>query len=310
MIRKSKMMLAGVLIFCGVIFNQVNAGDLPSKEQLPVYLQEISMTIRSGHSEGSGTAFSRDGVTFVWTAGHVVDNLRKVREVIDPTTGTKRTLVEFEDAKILRELREDGRTVGRVEMDAEVVRYSDSENGEDLALLRIRKKNFINSSAVFYLKEDVPQIGTQLFHIGSLLGQMGSNSMTAGIMSQIGRVYQGKVYDQTTVTAFPGSSGGGVYLTDGHYVGMVVRGAGEGFNLMVPVRRIKAWAKQAKVEWAIDSSALMPNEEELKKLPIEDIGRSFPSSQAADRKEAEEKEEFKFLIRPTYLLRFKSFPSK
>ena len=47
--------------------------------------------------------------------------------------------------------------------------------------------------------------------------------------------------------------GGGVYLQNGKYVGMIVRGAGEGFNLMVPlVRRMKAWAKKNDIMWAID----------------------------------------------------------
>ncbi|HAT67623.1 MAG TPA: hypothetical protein DCS66_24005, partial [Flavobacteriaceae bacterium] len=60
---------------------------------------------------------------------------------------------------------------------------------------------------------------TELYHVGSLLGQTGSNSMTRGIVSQVGRVLNlgsgdGTVFDQTTVTAFPGSSGGGVFLSE------------------------------------------------------------------------------------------------
>lgn len=274
----------------------------PTKAELPGYLQTISVTIKAGWSQGSGTLFSRDGYTFVWTAGHVVDGLRRSREVIDPASGTRRTLVEFDDAKILTELREDGRTVGRVEMDARVVRFSDSENGDDLALLQVRKKNFVQASAVFYMDEKIPDIGTDVYHVGSLLGQLGSNSMTKGIISQIGRVYENVVYDQTTATAFPGSSGGGVYLEDGRYIGMIVRGAGEGFNLKVPVRRMRAWAKNAKVEWALDPNVPMPSQDELKKLPIEDVGASFPSGAASQAKDPHDHSEVKFWIkdiRPT-----------
>ena len=268
----------------------------PTKAELPGYLQTISVTIKSGWSQGSGTLYSRDGYTFVWTAGHVVDGLRRTREVIDPSSGTKRTLVEFDDAKILTELREDGRTVGRVEMDARVIRYSNADHGDDLALLQVRKKNFVQVSSVFYTDEQIPDIGTDVYHVGSLLGQLGSNSMTKGIISQLGRVYENVVYDQTTATAFPGSSGGGVYLEDGRYVGMIVRGAGEGFNLMVPVRRMSNWAKSANVEWALDPSLPMPSQDELKKLPIEDVGVVFSgSSAAADKKDAHS--EFKFWIR-------------
>ena len=58
--------------------------------------------------------------------------------------------------------------------------------------------------------------------------------------------------------AFPGSSGGGVYLTDGRYVGMIVRGAGETFNLTVPIRRMREWAKRMGVEFTLDPSLKVP----------------------------------------------------
>jgi len=172
----------------------------------------------------------------------------------------------------VKELVEDGRRVGELKMDAEVVRYSDPE---DLAVLRIRKTGFVEASVVFYLDDKPPAIGTRLYHVGSLLGQTGANSMTAGIQSQIGRVLEKKVYDQTTTTSFPGSSGGGTYTTDGAYVGMVVRGAGEGFVLCVPVRRMRAWAKTAGVEWLVDDSVAVPDAETLEKMPIEDPGVHF-----------------------------------
>ena len=279
------------------------AGEKPAtakeapKEVAP-YLQDISITIRAGFSEGSGVAFNRDGVTYVWTAAHVVDGLRTLRKVIDPKTGTMRTLVEFKDAKIVKTLIDNGRTVGRIEIDAEVIRYSDADHGEDLALLRVRKKDFITTSAKFYLNEKIPVLGTRLLHVGSLLGQQGSNSMTTGIMSQHGRLIGETVYDQTTVTAFPGSSGGGVYLEDGRYVGMLVRGAGEGFNLIVPARRMRSWAKKAGVEWAMDERIAVPPVETLKKLPIEDVGADFNASKE-DKKSSDELKQFPYQIRTT-----------
>jgi len=244
-------------------------------KDVPSYMQAISVTIKAGFSEGSGVAIDRNGTTFVWTAGHVVDGLRSMRKVTDPKTGTPRTIIEFEDAKIVKTLVEDGRTVGYLHFDAEVVRYSDADHGHDLAILKVRKKGAIKTSAIFYDEAKPPKLGTQLFHVGSLLGQVGSNSMTTGIVSAHGRLIGKTIYDQTTVTAFPGSSGGGVYLTDGRYVGMLVRGAGEGFNLIVPVRRMRSWAKKAKMEWALDPRVKMPTDEEMKKLPIEDIGANF-----------------------------------
>jgi S1-C subfamily serine protease len=252
---------------------------LISKERKDVadYLQNISVTIRaaddSGQSEGSGVLITRKisgrNVTFVWTCAHVLDRLRVVRTIIKKGTSTK--LVEFPDVEIIKELVEDGRRVGEVKMDAQVIKYSDADDGEDLALLMVRASDYGKNTAVFYMNNDTPvvPIGTELFHVGSLLGQMGANSMTSGIVSQVGRTYGKVEFDQTTVTAFPGSSGGGVFLRDGTYVGMIVRGAGEGFNLMVPVRRMVRWAKEHDILWALDPNADIPSVNNIKQLPIE-----------------------------------------
>jgi S1-C subfamily serine protease len=288
-----------------LILTTVVADDSVKKtREVATYLQDISVTIKaqSGYSksEGSGVLITReiDGqvITFVWTAAHVVDNLRNVREVID--AGRPRKLVEFKDAQIVKELVESGRRVGEIKMDASVIKYSDAEDGHDLALLMVRAKDYGKASARFHLNRDadgIIPISTELFHVGSLLGQMGANSMTTGIVSQVGRIHGKVEFDQTTVTAFPGSSGGGVYLRNGTYVGMLVRGAGEGFNLMVPIRRIKSWARKNDLEWALDTGEKMPSLATIRNMPVEDSGMEKKSGESADTKE------IPFLIRTTIL---------
>jgi trypsin-like peptidase len=281
------------------------------QDKIVGHLQDISVTIRAesgfGAGQGSGTLVTRKigdkTVTFVWTAAHVVDNLRKVRPFVDPVTGGTRVAIEFEDAKIVQEFRQNGRRIGELKMDAKIIRYSDAENGEDLALLQVRKTDFVpeTTTAIFYLGKDIPPLGTELYHVGSLLGQVGSNSLTTGVISQHGRVLalgaNGVVFDQTTATAFPGSSGGGVYhKKDGTYVGMVVRGAGEGFNLIVPVRRMQEWAKRTKVEWALDPSVPVPTQEELDKMPVEDAGANAPSGNMAEKKPCPASIEYPYLL--------------
>ena len=274
-----------------------------SPEELGQHLQNISVTIRSNRSEGSGVVVTKinekgEKINFVWTAGHVLDGLRHVRSVIDPKTGTSRQVVYFDDAQVIKELNENGRRVGELKMDAEVIRYSNSTSGEDLGLLRIRKTDFLEDSALFYLEEEIPPIGSTLYHVGSLLGQMGANSMTRGIMSQVGRVLNGKTYDQTTVAAFPGSSGGGVYTTNGLYMGMLVRGAGETFNLVVPIRRMAEWATKAGVDFAIHPDISLPNDDYFAKMPIEDIGHTWDTIKAAYEGRAPEiNKMFPFLIK-------------
>lgn len=257
-------------------------------QELYKKLQDISVTVKAGFSEGSGVIITRsvktegnktEEINFVWTAAHVIDTLRSVRGVIE--NGQPKKIVEFKDAQIVQELVENGRRVGELKMDAKVIKYSDATDGEDLALLMVRKRSFIKNNAEFYNGEGKPvPIGAELYHVGSLLGQTGSNSMTRGIVSQVGRVLSlgtgdGTVFDQTTVTAFPGSSGGGVFLSErsgdkaGQYMGMLVRGAGETFNLIVPVRRMREWAAKQDILWAIDMDKEVPDMKDVLTLPVE-----------------------------------------
>ena len=254
-------------------------------EDISSYLQNISVTVTAKGGSGSGVIFTReiqDGdktkkVNFVWTAAHVLEKLRNVRTFIDSEGHVKKT-VEFQDAEIKKKIMESGRTMGQLVLDAKVIKYSDAKTGEDLALLMIRKSDFVQDTLDFYVDKDgvgLP-LGTQLFHVGSLLGEDGSNSMTTGIMSQVGRTVSlsggpKTLFDQTTVTAFPGSSGGGVFSTDGRYIGMLVRGAGETFNLIVPVRRIRKWAEAENLVWAMDPKEKAPTMDEIEKITVENM---------------------------------------
>ena len=289
----------------------LNSLGAEKKQSTAEHLQNVSVTIRAegpfSAGEGSGVIFTRKDsegslVNFVWTAAHVVDNLRTERKVL--VNGSPKTLVEFKDPVVVKEIRQNGRTVGRLQMDAEVLKYSESEDGHDLALLRVRKLNFVHDSVVFYLDEKIPPLGTDLLHVGSLLGQFGANSMTDGIYSQHGRVIKSlnkHIFDQTTCVAFPGSSGGGVFLKqDGNtrYIGMLVRGAGEGFNLIVPVRRMVDYCEKNKIMWALDANVKMPPEDELKKMPIENTPKE--KEEAKDSEREATKKMFPFMLRVTY----------
>lgn len=249
---------------------------LASANEVVDRLQNASVTIKSSRGQGSGVLFTRqvdgENVTFVWTAAHVIEDLRKTRTVL--VKGVTRTVVEFDDAAVVQEFRQNGRRIGEQKMDARVVRYSDADKGEDLALLEVRKRNFSDATVKFY-NGDIPALGTKLIHVGSLRGQFGSNSLTTGVVSQIGRVLDlganGVIFDQVSTPSFPGSSGGGVFLeASGEYIGMLVRGGGETFGFIVPIRRLRDWAKQSGVEWAIDASVPMPTQDDFRRLPVED----------------------------------------
>ena len=243
-----------------------------AEQTIPEHLQAISVTVRAGGSSGSGVIKTRDGVHYVWTAGHVVDGLRKTREIL--VDGSKRTVVEFSDPKVVQKITDQtGKIIGEFSLDCEVLRFSGAEK-QDLALLRIRKRDFLKDSVTFHITDDNLAVGTELYHVGSLLGDFGSNSLTDGIISQNGRLlFDGIEFVQTTATAYPGSSGGGIFTkADGKYCAMLVRGSGESYNLAIPVHRMKKWAAKSGIMFAMDDSVAVPSEEELDKLPIDTDG--------------------------------------
>lgn len=216
-----------------------------------------SVTIKAGFAQGSGVIFTRDERCFVLTAGHVVKGLRTVKTRLKD--GKDEKYVHFKDASIFVVQYQDNRKVGSSTIDCQVLAYSDADDGEDLAMLEVRKRSFMTATARFADAGYVAPIGTRVYHCGSLHGELGSSSLTDGIVSRLGRVHEGKVYDQTSVSAVPGSSGGGVFAEDGTYVGMITRGAGETFNLMVPARRIREWLEAEELLWVVDPERQEPS---------------------------------------------------
>jgi len=58
---------------------------------------------------------------------------------------------------------------------------------------------------------------------------------------------------------------------------MLVRGAGETFNFIVPVRRMRKWAKEQNVLWALDEKEATPSYVDILKLPIEGSSNGSPA---------------------------------
>ncbi len=228
--------------------------ELAANRTVPYsYLQDISVKVVVDGGSGSGVLFCREVAgewkTFVWTAGHVAKNLQRA----DKT---------FKNAAIKFQRRYCGTILKEWEREAKVIACGNQYTGEDLALLEIVGK-YNSISSVEFSDNEVEIVGTEVIHVGSTAGFY--NSMSLGIVSQTDREFRGKSYDQTSTMAYPGSSGGGVYTTDGKCIGLVTLGVGPGLNFYVPVRRMRAWAKKEGIEWAIDASVPVP----LSRTPTE-----------------------------------------
>ncbi len=157
-----------------------------------------------------------------------------------------------------------------------VVRY-DSEH--DLALLLVHQKGYGATSVKF--SSGVPKEGDGLWHVGNMRGRPGDGSVSEGVVAGIGRLRKGfkpsdtrgkHVFDQYSIIAHKGSSGGGVFSKDtGECVGLCSQfltadddGFSHGSLLAVPARRIREYAKSAKVEYAVDDTIKSPSREEIK----------------------------------------------
>lgn len=260
-------------------------------EEIGPYLQSISVTIKKGFDRGSGTVITRQvegkGVNWILTAAHVVDDLRQVTTVIDEN-GDEKKRVSYRDSEVLQELSQDGRTVGEIKIDAKVVSV---DSKRDIALLRVRKTDFLSVSAEFYADEAVPPVGTPVLHCGSPGGQaIGAASVTSGVLSRVGvriEEYGGAegIYDQVDCAALGGSSGGMVCLKGtGQYVGMITLGlrGGDNFHWMVPIRTIREWADDINAEWLLDAKAKPPSEEDIAKIPLELAAPGFNRTEKAE----------------------------
>ncbi len=257
------------------------ASSFAFSETIGKYLQSVSVNVRAGTNQGSGSLFIVEvegkKTNWVLTAYHVIERLRKVTSVINPD-GQERKKVIYNDAQILQEQVQDGRVVGSISYDAKVIcvdaRY-------DLAVLRVRKDGqLIEKGAKLYLNKEIPDVGTEILHAGSPGGAEigGSATITTGIISRIGvRIKdftdsEAGIYDQVDCAALPGSSGGLVAKADtGEIVGIITIGlrSGDSFHWMVPARTILKWADEAKIRWIFDPNVKAPPESEIEKIPIE-----------------------------------------
>jgi S1-C subfamily serine protease len=178
--------------------------------------------VETGVARGSGVIFHRFGKTYALTAQHVVEGI--------PYHGP---------VKIYQ---------GDAEWDAILV---NADETHDLALLRLDSRTPVGTSVELSSEALLP-VGTRLLHVGNLLGRL-PGSYVEGVLSAVGRDLGGLgQFDQTTLNAWPGSSGGGVFTTDGKLVGILTRGVGPGLNFIVPARVLRQWADENDLHWLFE----------------------------------------------------------
>src|SRR5581483_3576320 len=146
------------------VFSAVAYADVSS-----IALQDVSVTVHGGNKQGSGVIITKNNTNYVLTAAHIISHLKQTSHVIE--NGQDRIEVTFPDVQVVKEIYSEDhkRSIAKLVIEAEVVRFSDENGGDDLALLKLRG-TFTTSSAKFLI-EDKLEVGTELYHVGSMFGQ-------------------------------------------------------------------------------------------------------------------------------------------
>lgn len=243
----------------------------PDKVLIAERLAQVSVNVHASKGMGTGvllTRHTKDGkkLHLVLTAAHVVACNRAV------TPSAEGPKISFEPLKVVVTFRHNGEVVRQNVYAAEIIQYSNAETGRDLALLKIVDPTFPDIDTPFDLS--VLRPGTDLFHCGNMFGL--SESFSAGVVSQTGRRIMGKLFDQVSMTIYPGSSGGGVFTADGRCIGIAVLLRAPGLGFIVPAREVDAWANRAGCRWVTNPSIKIDSEK-LAKWPIENDGTALPA---------------------------------
>jgi V8-like Glu-specific endopeptidase len=210
------------------------------------------------HIRGSGTVFIYRGHHFVLTAGHVVDDL--VKKIDNNPHDGKPDYKPNEPfaVKVSRYLYKNEEVYGKIENYGKIIKYSPAtQSGYDLAVIYIPEPIIPFKSAVAVKSTKDYKVGDAVVHYGNMIGNVLHSSITKGHVNFKNRLLDNRYYDQVSCTAFPGSSGGGIFLEkDLSYIGMIVigiRGA-DNINFAVPIRTIHEWFEKNDLKFILDPS--------------------------------------------------------
>lgn len=199
-------------------------GSLPTHVSSVQQLREVTVLVECADGgTGSGVAILRGGRVYVWTAGHV-ERAVKVHTL-------------------------DGRVIF-----VESVVASALDDEYDLAVLLLEPTDW--TFPVLTFADYTPELLQPVLHVGNWRGRQGWSHVSLGYIAAIGRKPVSKGVgdvggDSITATAYPGSSGGGVFDLDYRVIGLLVYGWGDSWTSIVPVREMRRFAAAKSVEYLL-----------------------------------------------------------
>lgn len=210
--------------------------------------QKQTVLVSTVSGSGTGVVVKRHDHVFVWTAAHVVSD-----------TGSPAI-------KVI--LRNGLHKAGDASFTGSVIAKSIIL---DVALISVdAPENFFEQSATFDDILPLP-VGSSVYHVGNFLGTDFDNSVSTGVLSQVGvnpehlTGWPWPVADQTTALIVPGSSGGPIFNDKNNRVLGLAVGTVDNIFVFVPIRAIEVFANSAHVFWAVRGHDC-PSNAELRSL--------------------------------------------
>jgi len=233
--------------------------------------QNNTVIITYGRGHGSGVLFTRDNTTFVWTVGHVAHRFMRSNGSFDTATivqGNKKA-----EARVLRasdyEITDDIallQIIDRVPLTGDPALHEALNcDKNDIALMQV--PNSVTGDAKFYRAFNHVKVGQLIIHVGTPGSAIHELSVFRGSVSYINRLYnifpvlEPRFVDQINVTGGPGCSGGGVFDAEtGGIHGFISLSTACGISFITPTRSIYEFAKTHDCLWAFDREVLLPDE--------------------------------------------------
>ncbi len=208
--------------------NEVKVGFQYGKKEQKINfifknLKKNTVTIRTAKGHGSGVLISHDG--YVLTNAHVVGDKTEFTVDFGNIKNRKATLIRKEEVR-------------------------------DVALLKIN--NYPSGFVGVKFSKKLPQVGDEIFVIGTPLRLEFEHTVTKGIVSAE-RYIAGLPYIQTDAAINPGNSGGPVFDSSGELVALAVagmfthEGASLNINYLIPIDDVIKTLKLEAEDFSISS---------------------------------------------------------
>lgn len=250
------------------------------------YLQEISVTVQSlppgretlfanierpaipNVTEASGVLISKitkdkQHINFVLTVAHEIlpdvpiFSLKKMKD------GTVKSIPIMPAFRIIQKIQDEDYNTQTIILNAKLF-YVDRK--ADIMILLLEQP--LTNKTIDFAQGIVP-LGTDIYHMGSCAGIKYHDTLTKGMISYINRTLNEpqinitKV-DQVSAGFMPGSSGGGIFLTNNQYAGIAHAMFSCQIAFITPSRTLHKWSIENNITWLFNQDVEVPTLKEIK----------------------------------------------